>query len=164
MAVSSPRAGSSRRGMLANHTHLAVGSDGIAEECSLAEDHLEAARRGVHRHAGCVAAGVDQAGIGWAGRGGIDDPPEGGVHAVAADEQVAGGLRAIREHRAYRVAGVLGVDQALAVLDADAAAGCLLVKRLVEVGALEGLAGHAPRQPSGAGAALGLVWGLVRGN
>src|ERR1019366_3775526 len=86
------------------------------------------------------------------GRGGVDDPPEGGVHAVAADEQVAGGLRAVGEHRTYTLAGLLGVDQALAVLDADAAAGRLLVQRLVEVGALEGLAGHALQEPGGAGA------------
>jgi hypothetical protein len=123
--------------------HLPAGSPRIPEEGAPAEDHLVAAGLGFHRDAACIAAGGEQPGIGRRGRGGVDYSPDRGVHAVAADQQVADGLAAVGEHGPHAHAGVLGVDQALAVLDADAAGERLLVEDPVEGGALDRLAGRA---------------------
>jgi hypothetical protein len=69
------------------------------------------------------------------------------VNAVRPDQEVSHGLGTVLEPRHDDPIGrSLGIHEPLAVLDAGAAADCLVAQRPVEVGPLEGLAYRAVRQ------------------
>jgi hypothetical protein len=85
------------------------------------------------------------------------------VDAVGADQDVSDRIGAVVEHRAHPAAGLFGGGQTLAMLDVDAAAGRLLMQRLVQVSASEGVAGGPVGQgQAGAGPAQVLAGGAAQ--
>src|SRR5829696_4997993 len=116
----------------------------VAEERTLAEDHAERARFGLDAYAACVSADVEHRDVAGTRRGRIDDAAGAGVDAVGPDQEVSHGLGTVLEPRHDDpVKRGLGIHEPLVVLDAGAAADCLVAQRPVEVGPLEGLADRA---------------------
>ena len=83
--------------------------------------------------------------------GRVDERANRGPDAVRPDQEVGGGGRPVREVRGHGVVAVVQADDSLAVDDADATGGRLVVERPIEVAAQDELHGLGP----GRGAELG---------
>ena len=127
----------------------AVGVVDVAEERPPAEDHLPGARLAGAGAAGGVAAEVGQADVAGGGGGRVEQPAGRRVDPVGADQQVPGRRGAVLEGGHHAAAGGdLGPGEPLAVLDADAAGGRLVVQRPVQPGPLDGVADRPVGQPA----------------
>ena len=116
--------------------------DEVAEEAATPEDEVGHARFAGQLQAARVAAGVEQADVPGAWRFRVDDGTGARAQAVRADEEVALGGRAVGERGPHAGRRDVGVLEAAAVLDGDAAPDRLVAQRLVEVGSRDRTGRH----------------------